>query len=160
EQIAPPESPPKANVWAYGTGAFDEASNQLASFTPLPRFVNNQWQGAADALPDPTSGWAMLTAAGGHAGNDLKHAVVRRWTSPRDGRFSIDGNLSHAQKQGDGVRARIVSSREGMLASWIVKDKSADTRIASIAVKQGDTIDFVVDLGRGGDYSFDSFAWR
>jgi hypothetical protein len=161
EQNAPPDAPAaKPNAWAYGTGEFDEANNKLASFTPLPKFINNQWQGAADALPDPTSGWAMLTAAGGHVGNDLKHAVVRRWTSPRDGSVSVDGKLSHAQKQGDGVRARLVSSREGMLASWIVKEKSADTRVSGIHVTKGDIIDFVVDLGRGGDYSFDSFGWK
>jgi hypothetical protein len=47
-----------------------------------------------------------------------------------------------------------------MLASWIVHEKSAETHVAGINVKQGDTIDLVVDLGRGGDYTFDSFAWK
>jgi hypothetical protein len=37
--------------------------------------------------------------------------------------------------------------------------ESADTRVSGISVKQGDTIDFVVDCGASGDYSFDSFAW-
>jgi hypothetical protein len=41
-----------------------------------------------------------------------------------------------------------------------VKEKSADTRVSGIHVTKGDTIDFVVDLGRGGDYSFDSFGWN
>jgi hypothetical protein len=160
EQNAPPEAPAaKPNAWAYGTGEFDDANSKLASFLPLPRFVDNHWQGAADKLPDPTSGWAMLTAAGGHVGNDLKHAVVRRWTSPRDCRVAVDGKLSHTQKQGDGVRARIISSREGMLASWMIHEKSAETRVSGIKVMKGDAIDFVVDLGRGGDYTFDSFGW-
>jgi hypothetical protein len=43
-----------------------------------------------------------------------------------------------------------------MLASWIVQEKSADTRVSG-SREAGDTIDFVVDCGRGGDYSFDRF---
>jgi hypothetical protein len=57
------------------------------------------------------------------------------------------------------VRARLISSREGELASWTVHDKSADTRVSGIPVKQGDTIDFLVDCGRAGDYTFDQFDW-
>jgi hypothetical protein len=102
----------------------------------------------------------MLTADGGHVGNDLKHAVIRRWTAPRDCTVAVDGKLSHSQKQGDGVRGRLVSSREGLLASWIVHEKSAGTRVSGIALKQGDTIDFTVDCGRGGDYAFDAFSWK
>jgi hypothetical protein len=161
EQNQPAEAPPaKSNAWAYGWGEFDEASGKLTSFMPLPRFVNNQWQGTADKLPDEKLGWAMLTADGGHVGNDLKHAVIRRWTAPRDCTVAVDGKLSHHAKQGDGVRGRLVSSREGLLASWMIRDKSADTRVAGVAVKQGDTIDFVVDCGRGGDYGFDAFSWK
>jgi hypothetical protein len=57
------------------------------------------------------------------------------------------------------VRARIVSSREGLLAQWIVHHKSADIRIDQITLHQGDSIDFMVDCGRNGDYSFDGFQW-
>ena len=162
EQNQPADAPPaKSNAWAYGWGEFDSASAKLASFTPLPRFVDGkQWQGSADKLPDEKLGWAMLTADGGHAGNDAKHAVIRRWTAPRDCTVALAGKLSHNAKQGDGVRGRLVSSREGLLASWIVRDKSAETRVAGISLKQGDTIDFMVDCGRSGDYAFDSFSWR
>ena len=55
------------------------------------------------------------------------------------------------------MRARIVTSHDGFLASWIVHQKEADTNISSITVKQGESIDFVVDC-RGGPDS-DSFLW-
>ena len=44
-----------------------------------------------------------------------------------------------------------------MLASWIVKEKSADTRVSGINVMKGDTIDFIVD--KFGDLNSDSFSW-
>jgi hypothetical protein len=98
-----------------------------------------------------------LTAGGGHPGDDARHAAVRRWTSPIDGVVSISGSLAHHEKQGDGVHARIVSSRHGELASWNVFDSEAQTAIDRVEVKKGDTIDFAVDC-RGGPLC-DSFAW-
>src|SRR5262249_50799408 len=61
--------------------------------------------------------------------------------------------------EGDGIRVRIVSSREGQLATWSLHHKSADTRVTDISLKQGDTLDFVVDLGPRGDVGWDDFAW-
>jgi len=37
----------------------------------------------------------------------------------------------------DGVRARLIASGDGQLASWIVCRKSADTKVGPIALKQG-----------------------
>jgi hypothetical protein len=146
------------SAWSYGYGEFDDSSQQLRAFNKLPHFDAKQWQGGAK-LPDEKLGWAMLSAAGGHVGNDPAHAVVRRWSAPRDCTVSITGTLTHSNKEGDGVRARLVSSREGLLASWNVHNKSAATNVDHVNVKAGDTVDFVVDCGRGGDYSFDSFQW-
>jgi hypothetical protein len=147
-----------APAWQYGYGEFDEATGRIKSFTPMPHFSKDAWQGG-DALPDPKLGWATLNARGGHVGNDVHHAVIRRWIAPRDCTIAIAGKLVHPQKEGDGVRARIVSSREGLLAQWIVHHKSADIRIDQITLHQGDSIDFMVDCGRNGDYSFDGFQW-
>jgi hypothetical protein len=55
---------------------------------------------------------------GGHPGNDAQHAAIRRWTAPRAGRLTIDGNLEHPSDQGDGVRGRVVSDRQGLVAEW------------------------------------------
>jgi hypothetical protein len=160
EATQPPETlAAKPNAWKYGYGEFDEATQRLKNFYPLPHFNGKEWQGGA-ALPDPTLGWAMLTSSGGHAGNVHAHAVVRRWIAPRDSTIGIVGTLSHNNKDGDGVRGRLVSSREGLLASWNVFNKSAGTRVNAINVKTGDTIDFIVDCGRAGNVSHDQFGWK
>lgn len=148
-----------APLWQYGFGEFDESTGRVKQFTKLPHYTGSAWQGGP-ALPDGKLGWVMLTAGGGHVGNDLQHAAIRRWVAPRDCTVGVAGNVSHGQSEGDGVRARLISSREGMLASWTVHKKSADTSVSGIALKQGDTLDFVVDCGIAGDYSFDSFAWK
>ena len=149
----------EAPAWKYGYGEFDESTGRIANFYPLPQFTGTAWQGG-EKLPDDKLGWAMLSADGGHAGNTLKTAVVRRWTAPRDCTVSIDGTLSHKSKEGDGVCARLTTSSEGLLATWNVHRKSADTKVTEIALKQGDTVDFIVDCGGAGDNSFDGFTWK
>ncbi len=159
EESQPP-TPSIANAaqWAYGYGHFDDASNRITSFTRLPHFSGSAWDGG-ETMPDPKLGWAMLSANGGHVGNDLDHAVIRRFTVPRDCTVAVEGSLTHEKVEGDGIRGRIVSSREGALATWSLHHKSADTRVTGISLKQGDTLDFVVDCGPHGDYSYDGFNW-
>ncbi|HYP09286.1 MAG TPA: hypothetical protein VER03_23885, partial [Bryobacteraceae bacterium] len=73
---------------------------------------------------------------------------------------NIEGTLRHGQgavPYGDGVRGRIVSSRDGEIASWAVNGSTAETRLNGIAVEHGDTIDFIVD-GRL-DPENDNFGW-
>ena len=153
------EAPVDKSPWRYGYGEFDDAAQRLKNFYPLPHFTSEKiWQGGP-ARPDPKLGWVMLTRDGGHAGNDAAHAAVRRWVAPRDVTVSVAGKIAHGTKNGDGVRARLISSREGQLATWTIYMKSAETRLASIALKQGETLDFVVDLGRANDVNSDSFSW-
>lgn len=147
----------KSSPWQYGYGEFDTSSQQLKTFQPLAHFTGSEWQGGP-ALPDAKIGWAMLTSSGGHPG-DLQHSIIRRWTAPRDGTIGVAGTVTHTPVEGDGVRARVVSSREGQLAMWRVQRKSADTIINNINVKQGDTIDFVIDCGPANEVSFDQFGW-
>jgi hypothetical protein len=130
----------------------------MKSFTPF-NYFDESWQGAP-TLPDPISGSARLRAAGGQPGEDPQHAVIRRWVSPVTGKIDIEGSLSHDQTDlptGDGVRARIVSSRHGELASWIVNGSGAEAALTGITVEKGDAIDFVVD-GRA-DTENDAFTW-
>jgi hypothetical protein len=145
-----------AEVWQYGFGGFDAKGNRTTGFTALPHFTGSAWQGGP-ALPDPKVGWVILHAAGGHAGNDARHAAVRRWVAPKDGTLTVSGKLGHASPNGDGVRGRIVSSRAGLLGEWLAKAKEAATDPAAFAVKAGDTIDFAVDCN--GDVTSDSFTW-
>ncbi|HZN57430.1 MAG TPA: PSD1 and planctomycete cytochrome C domain-containing protein [Planctomycetota bacterium] len=147
-------APPSA--WAYGYGEYVPAERRLKTFAPLPYFEGDAWQGGP-SWPDATLGWARLTADGGHVGNDLAHAVVRRWTAPRDGALSIEGELVHEHAEGDGIRAHIISSRDGELGVWSVHNGRAAASIARIAVRAGDTIDFVAELG--GALQSDDFRW-
>ncbi|HXG61209.1 MAG TPA: PSD1 and planctomycete cytochrome C domain-containing protein [Planctomycetota bacterium] len=143
-----------SGAWQYGSGLYDEKARRVTAFQPLPHFTGMAWQGGP-ALPDPKLGWVMLTATGGHPARD--RAAVRRWKAPRDGEVSITGTVSHAEAQGDGILARIVSSRQGELASFAVRRGEAETRLAGIEVRAGETIDFLVECR--GDEGWDSFEW-
>jgi hypothetical protein len=155
-QVDAPLKTPEIPVWQYGYGEFDESSQRLTRFQPLPHFTGSAWQGSAE-LPDQKLGWVTLNAEGGHVGNDLKHAAIRRWTAPQDALLDIGGALKHESEQGDGVRGRIVSSRSGELGHWVVHKGKETTSAAQVEVKKGDTIDFVTDCYKTVDS--DSFLW-
>ena len=155
-QSAPSLATSNAPAWQYGYGEYDPQSQHLKSFTALPSFTGGAYQGGK-ALPDPVLGWCLLTPQGGHAGNDVAHAVIRRWTAPRDGAVTLSGALAHASPSGDGVRGRIVSARSGELVSLIVQNKTAQTQLDNVEVQTGDTIDFIVDCRQS--VTSDSFTW-
>ena len=142
--------------WRYGTGEYDPATRHLNSFTPLPHFTGSAWQGAAQ-FPGGESGWAQLTAEGGHPGNTPGHACVRRWTAPGDATVNITGTLEHEPEQGDGVRGFIVSSRHGTLQATPVHKSKFAMAATNVVVKAGDTLDFIVDIG--GTLNSDQFLW-
>jgi hypothetical protein len=143
-------------AWQYGYGAYDEATGRTTNFIALPHFTGEAWQGGLD-WPDPILGWVQLTAEGGHAGNDAQHAAIRRWVAPQDARISIHGTVSHEHKPGDGVTARIVSSRAGLLGSWSVHNEKAEATVERTDVRQGDTIDFLTDFR--ANLNSDMFKW-
>jgi len=149
-----PDSPGPPDLWAYGWGAVD--AKQKVTFAKLPQFVRGAYQGGP-TTPDATLGWCILHAAGGHAGNDQAHAVIRRWVAPQDGTVAVSGTLTHVAKEGDGVRGRIVSGRTGLAGEWLVNGKAAETPVAKLEVKAGDTLDFVTDCVTNPGH--DSFAW-
>jgi hypothetical protein len=142
--------------WHYGYGRLDEAAGFVAEFHPLPHWTGSAWQGGP-ALPDPKTGWALLHATGGHAGNTPDFAAVRRWTAPRDGKLSIHGTLGHPSASGDGVRGRIVAQKKGRLGEWTAHNSQADTAVDVFDVSAGETIDFVVDCRE--NHNTDSFTW-
>jgi hypothetical protein len=111
-------------------------------------------------LPAKRSGKAVIRATGGEPGWQPDQAVIRRWVSPVSGKLIIEGTLQHGQPAipyGDGVRGRIVSSRDGELASWSVNGSSAETKLSGIKVEKGDVISFVVDARL--DPENDGFTW-
>jgi hypothetical protein len=157
-EALPPVEPPKppAPVWFYGYGEYDETARQIKQFEPLPHFSGEAWQGG-EKWPDEKLGWVRLTAEGGHAGNDLQHAAVRRWIAPYAATISITGTIRHEHKPGDGIRARIVSPRHGLLGEWVLHNEEAEAKIESIQVSPGDPIDFVVDFR--ANLNSDDFKW-
>jgi hypothetical protein len=155
---AQPPAPPKPIVspWQYGWGEYDSSSARTKQFQSLPHFTGEAWQGGAN-WPDAKLGWVQLTAEGGHSGNDLAHAAIRRWTAPRDAIVTITGTLRHEHKEGDGIRGRVVSSRGGSLGEWTVHNNKAEIKLEKVEVKKGDTLDFIVDFRDG--LNSDMFKW-
>jgi hypothetical protein len=86
----PPAERQSIADWKYGFGAFDDATQRVKGFTPLPHFTGTAWQGGP-SWPDQKLGWVQLTATGGHPGNDRQHAAIRRWTSSRQTTRERDG---------------------------------------------------------------------
>jgi hypothetical protein len=83
---------------------------------------------------------------------------VRRWIAPRSASVTVTGVLKHEPSQGDGVRGFIVSSRHGLLQAAKVHASEAPLSAEGIAVEQGDTIDFIVDIG--DSLNSDQFLWE
>jgi len=154
--LARPEPATVGADWRYGYGGFDGNSKRVASFTPMAEYVDASYR-IGKAFPDPQLGYLILNAQGGHPGHDGNHMVIRRWVAPASMTIQIGRILSHTQTQGDGVRARIVSSRTGLLGEWQAHNTQAKIDLPSISVQKGDTIDFVVDpIGNDG---YDAFVW-
>jgi hypothetical protein len=146
---------PDAAIWQYGWGTYDESADRVV-FHPLPHFTGSAWQGGPQ-LPDPALGWVTLNAAGGHPGNDARHAAVRRWIAPQAGKLTVDGRLEHPSDQGDGVRCRAVSDRQGLAAEWAAKNGKTATRSGPLDVLAGEAIDLVTDCR--DNPNFDGFRW-
>ncbi len=162
--ISPPEIVPKEDVrvettaWSYGYGEISvNETIQVKSFTALPFFSGNSWQGSGN-FPDATLGWVRLTSDGGHPGNDLNHAAIRRWTSPIDGHVRIKSLVEHQEAEGDGIRCTIISNRHGMLASQRAHKSKWDWEKDMLEVKKGDTLDFVTDIF--SVLNTDQYLWK
>jgi hypothetical protein len=153
---APPPPPAPSKEWAYGYGEYNIEAKRVDSFTKLPHFTGDSWQGGPN-WPDSTLGWARLTANGGHTGNDLQHSVIRRWTAPADGTYSVTGKLTHLHAGGEGIRGYVFSSRGGELGRWTLHNKGEQTDFAKLELKAGDTLDFIVDMYK--QLNNNEFSW-
>lgn len=158
QKLEDPSAEPRSEslAWSYGWGRLDEASQTVQGFSRLPYFTGKAWQGAAE-WPGGGLGWLQLTADGGHTGDDLQHAVIRRWTAPRDGHYAIESTPMHQEAAGDGVRFHIVASRGGVLKTAVLHNRSETMNVDDIALKTGDTLDFVVDFN--ANLNCDQHLW-
>ncbi|MEI8281534.1 MAG: DUF1553 domain-containing protein, partial [Armatimonadota bacterium] len=142
--------------WRYGYGEYDSSTKRTSSFTPFGFFGEGSYR-IGKEFPDPKLGYLILNSAGGHPGHDGAHAVIRRWVAPANATVLIQGNSKHPRPEGDGVRCRIISSRDGLLGEWTVHNSSAQTDLTSFIVQRGDTLDFMVDPVTNEGY--DGFEW-
>jgi hypothetical protein len=146
EQPLDPAAAPRleTKAWQYGYGPVDPESGALSSFTPLPHFTGDAWQGGG-AWPDAALGWVQLTADGGHTGNDLAHASVRRWTAPHDGMFQVVSEVIHEVEAGDGIRCHLLIGGH-RVAEAVVHNSRASLSTEPLQLTAGTTIDFVADV--------------
>lgn len=148
--------------WICGYAEFDPQMGGLRGFNRLPGYFDSKWQGG-QRLPDESLGWCILSAEGGHPGNDLQHAVVRRWIAPRAGRIAVDGKLKHSASEGDGVRGSILLTQTSdntstLQKQWEVHNQQVNTKLPSVQVAVGEALDFVCDCRT--EPSNDSFEWK
>ena len=132
-------------AWSYGYGEIDPDARLLRSFTPLPHFASTARQGGSD-WPSPDTGWARITADGGHPGDDLAHAIVRRWTAPVAGTYKVCSTVKHTETSGDGIRCWIMSSRDGAVAEAVVHNAERELNVEEVKLAAGETLEFVVDI--------------
>ncbi|MDE0126879.1 MAG: PSD1 and planctomycete cytochrome C domain-containing protein [Bryobacterales bacterium] len=151
------------SVWTHGTAKLDIKAGKVLELRPMTHRVEDRIQPAA-MMPAPGTGRASLNALGGHPGDGIDSAVVRRWTARRSMRVSITGDLNHRMGEqsqrfnhSNGVRGWIVSSVRGVLATWTVRGFEVATTIRNLDVAEGEHLDFVVDSF--GDYEADAFNW-
>ncbi len=147
---------PSASVWRYGYGEYDVDAKRVKSFENLSHFTDAAWQGG-EQWPDAKLGWVRLTADGGHAGNDLQHAAIRRWVAPVDATVSLSGAIQHKEKSGDGIRAFVVSSRGGELGRWTLHNRKEEIKLEAVEIRRGETLDFIVDFN--ASLNSDDFLW-
>jgi hypothetical protein len=144
-----------STAWQYGYGEWNDATQRLKSFEHLPHFNGSAWQGGPK-WPDANLGWLQLTAQGGHPGNDLQHAAVRRWVAPVSGTFAVSSTVTHDVAAGDGIRCWITGPN-GLLAQAAVHNRQQSLEVAAVALQQGESLDFVVD--RHADLDSEQHRW-
>ncbi len=152
-------NPTPAAAWQVGYGKFDLKTKRVENFLPLPFWPQaGRWQPGRE-MPFQQFGYLGIARGdAGHPGPKPEFSLVRRWQAPRDGVIAFSGTLNHPQEGGDGVRARLISSRLGELAKpWIAHHAKVETNVARVEVRRGDALDAIVDNRRTDAH--DSYIW-
>ena len=142
---------PESSDWQYGFGDFDPALKQVKDFTALTNFVGNSLRGSG-----ATAG-VILDAQGGDPGSATSQSTVRRWTAPLGGEITISAELVHMDEKSDGVVARILSDRSGVLGEWSAKKQAVCTDLVRVRVAKGEKLDFLVSSVGGKDAA--AYKW-
>jgi mono/diheme cytochrome c family protein len=156
----PREAP--RGFWQAGVGSADPQVHRAEAFVPLAHFdpQTNRYQGSR-TFPDRQYGFAAVSEGGGHPGDGIRMASIRRWVVPYDGEFALGGDLSvGANGSGDGVRGRVISCKAGLLGEWVVdrvNRSSSPTIIPQVRLTAGEIVDFTVDCRE--TTTSDSYRW-
>ena len=174
--VSEPDPRADCESWSYGRGRVDD-HDRVNSFRPFQYWSGSSWSSTVDApgttsSGDPESPAAIfLDLTGGTTCPAGEPSVIRRWTAPTSLRITVEGKLVHDTKtepakdgknpvpetSGDGVHARLISSRQGVLGRWKAHESQVTTDSATVEVVSGETLDFVVDGCQDG--SDDRFDW-
>ena len=147
---------PAPAAWANGFGGYDPKTKQVA-FTEMTVRTKDRIS-PTDKLPDKKYSFVFLSAKGGHPGDKPELAAIRRWTAGAAGRYRIEGDLQVGSKASDGVRARVLSARGGLLKEVVVAGgASGAVALAEVELAAGESLDFIADNFRTSNS--DSFSW-
>jgi mono/diheme cytochrome c family protein len=138
---------PESQDWQYGFGDLDAGTKRVKDFTSIGNFDGKAFKGSG----------VMLDAMGGDPGPASRLSTIRRWVAPLDGEVNLSAELVHMDEKSDGVVARILSSRDGLLGEWTARNQALCTDLTKVAVKKGDTLDFVVSSVGGKDAA--AYQW-
>ncbi|MFZ9991934.1 MAG: DUF1553 domain-containing protein, partial [Opitutales bacterium] len=147
---------PAPAAWSYGYGAWDPAAKQLR-FTEMTVRTKDRVS-PTDKVPDKKFSFVFLSAKGGHPGDKPELAAIRRWTAGSAGTYRLEGELQVGSKASDGVRARIVSTRRGLLKEVVVAGGTKQpVLVPEVELLAGETVDFIADHHRNSNS--DGFSW-
>jgi mono/diheme cytochrome c family protein len=148
---------PAPAVWTNGYGGWN-AQTKTVAFTEMKSVAKDRLSPTSQ-VPDKQFAHTFLTSKGGHPGDKADAtAVIRRWTAGTSGKYRIEGTLAVPSKASDGVRARLVTARHGILLEVVTKGgASSPVNVAEAELAAGESIDFIADNFIGSNS--DSFAW-
>jgi cytochrome c553 len=149
-------SAPAPATWSNGYGGWDPVAKKL-NFTEMTARTKERIS-PTDKLPDKKFSYVSLSAKGGHPGDRQDLAAIRRWTAGSPGKYRLEGALAVQSKASDGVRARIVSARRGLLKEVVVPGGATGAvLVTEVELLAGETVDFIADQFLGTNS--DGFSW-
>lgn len=148
--------------WSYGWGGLDAESGETV-FQPMPHWTGQQWQMDEEwPVPDGPFRYLRIEEKGKlHPGRTSSECAIIQWRAPEDLRVAVRSVARrHNVGKGNGVRVKIVSSRDGLLLDKVLDASKENLRadLAEVKVRRGDRLWFLLD-SHEGNTSFDSTEW-
>ncbi len=137
EQSAREPQEPEKSPWTQGYGWFDAKTKKVKKFAALPLFQYGRWEGNKN-LPG-----VFLDKRGGAAGKGPQRSAIRRWIAPADAEIQIEGKILGRGKAG--IRGRVISSRQGEIASFEADAKPVKAEVEKISIKKGESLYFLAE---------------